>query len=325
MDRLRVGIVGSGGMAKRRAQTFAQMDACVVTAVAARNPETGPPFAAQYGVDLLTDWRVLTEREDVDALVICTHNESHGRIAMASLEAGKHVFTEYPIARSVKEVGCLMSLAETSSCVLRVAHRENVFSAHRMLKEQVRSMGDLLTALFVRLTPGRGARPEVLFNLDLSGPPALFFVYHVYPLVDLFGPVCWIEGGAEYVGLTGERRYDRFVNTVTIGFERGGLGQWTWAGGVEIREAEEFQRIVLTGGTLIRDGGKWSCSDTAGMRELQLQGGDEQALEAQFLTDIREGGDGWRGDTKQAIEAARIGLAAEISAAENRRVVVSEI
>ena len=41
MDEIRIGIVGSGGMARRRALAFAALDGCPVPAVAARNPETG--------------------------------------------------------------------------------------------------------------------------------------------------------------------------------------------------------------------------------------------------------------------------------------------
>ena len=257
-------------------------------------------------------------------MIICTHNDSHSQIAIPALEAEKHVFTEYPATRSLSDAARLEALIETSQRVLRVSHNENASASHRALKAQARSMGGLLTALFSRLTPGRGARPEVLFNLTTSGPPALFFVYHIYPLVDLFGPAAWVESGAEYVGLTDAGRYDRFVNAVTVGFERGGLGQWNWAGGIEIQSAEEFQRIVLTGGTLIKEGGKWRCSTASGAVELPVKS-NQQTHQAQFLKEITTGATGWRRDAKRAVDAARIGLAAEISAAENRRVILSEI
>ena len=100
MERIRLGIVGSGGMATRRMTAFSRLAGCEMVALAARNPETGPPLAERYGLALLTDWRDLVAREDVDAVVICTHNESHGPMALAALEAGKHVLLEYPLAPS---------------------------------------------------------------------------------------------------------------------------------------------------------------------------------------------------------------------------------
>ncbi len=321
MERIRLGIVGSGGMATRRMTAFSRLAGCEMVALAARNPETGPPLAERYGLALLTDWRDLVAREDVDAVVICTHNESHGPMALAALEAGKHVLLEYPLARHLKEGERLVDLARTSGCVLRVAHDETLSAVHQSLKEEVNSLGDLLTAVFVRLTPGRGS--DTLFNLNISGPPVLFFIYHIYPLVDLFGPAAWVEGHAEYVGLNQAGRYERFVNTATVGFAQGGSGHWTWAGGIAIQEAEEFQRLVLAGGTLIRRDGRWCRSTPEGLEELQVSREDGHSLEALFLEEIRGGQTLWREDMHQALEAIRISLAAEASAREGQRVFLS--
>ena len=324
MDKIRIGIVGSGGMARRRAEIFDNLEEFELVAVAARNPETGPALAEKHGVDLLTDWQALMDRQDVDAVVTCTNNDSHGPIAAAALEAGKHVFSEYPVVRSLEDASRLESLIRSSRHVLRLTHRESISAGHRALKTKAGAMGNLLVALFARLTPGRGVRPEVLFNLPVTGPPALFFVYHVYALVDLFGPAAWVESGAEYVGLSSEGRYDAFVNTLTVGFERGGLGQWSWSGGIDIAEAEEFQRIVLSGGTLIRDSGNWNVSARSGMEPLPRAEGGEISLEAQFYKDVTEGATAWREDAQTALNAARIGLAAEVSAKEGRRIRMAE-
>ena len=104
MDNIRIGVVGSGGMAGTRAGTFSRTAGFRLTAVAARNPETGPALAEALGLQMETDWRRLVARDDVDAVVITTHNELHGAIALAALEAGKHVFSEYPIARFDEEL-----------------------------------------------------------------------------------------------------------------------------------------------------------------------------------------------------------------------------
>jgi hypothetical protein len=193
------------------------------------------------------------------------------------------------------------------------------------LRDTARDLGVLQAAFFQRLTPARGARPEVLFNLGLSGPPALFFVYHVYPLVDLFGPGEWVDCGAHYVGLSDDGGYDSFVNVMTVGFRGGGLAQWNWAGGVEIEDAEEQQRIVLAGGTLVRGERGWSVSTRAGEAPIPDAEGEEQTLESWFLEEIARGDGAWREDAICAIDAAEIGLAAEISANEGRRVALSEL
>lgn len=50
-----------------------------------------------------TDWRALIARDDVDLVDICTPGDSHAEIAVAALEAGKHVLCEKPLANTVAE------------------------------------------------------------------------------------------------------------------------------------------------------------------------------------------------------------------------------
>ncbi len=320
MEKIRLGVAGSGGMATGRMEAFSKLEGCELVALAARNPETGPPLAQRYAIDLHTDWQELVGREDVDAVLVFTHNESHGPIATAALEAGKHVFAEYPLARRLEEGEHLVELAKTSGCVLRTTHSEPLSALHRQLKQEVGELGPLLTGLFVRLTPGRGARPEVLFNLNISGPPALFFIYQVYALVNLFGAAAWVEAHAEYVGLNDDGGYQRFVNAVTVGFVQGGLHQWTWAGGIEIHEAEQFQRLVLHQGSLVQRDGRWCRSTSGGIEEIQPAAGAGRSLEALFLEEVRGGETGWRADLQRAFEAMQIGLAAERSVQEDQRI-----
>ena len=322
MEAISLGLVGSGGMAQGRAAAFAAMESYQLTALAARNARTGAELAQRHEVELLSHWQDLIERTDIDAVAICTNNDSHAPIAAAALKVGKHVFLEYPLARRLDEGEALVDLARETGKVLRVAHPEVVSAEHRQLKEAAASLGGLLVALFTRLTPGRGARPEVLFNLRVSGPPSLFFVYHVYPLVDLFGPAAWVEGYAHYDGLNAEGAYGRFVNRAVVGFAGGGTAQWTWAGGIAISRAEQYEHLVLEGGTLVYEAGGWCRSTAAGAESLPLSGDDELSLESLFIEEVH-GRDGWGADLDVALEAIRIGLGAEVAAAEGRRVALS--
>ena len=150
----------------------------------------------------------------------------------------------------------------------------------------------------------------------------MFFVYHVYPLVDLFGPAAWVEGYAHYDGLNAEGAYERFVNRAVVGFAGGGTAQWTWAGGIAISRAEQYEHLVLEGGTLAYEAGSWCRSMADGAESLPLPGDDEDSLESLFIEEVR-GGDGWHADLDVALEAIRIGLGAEVAAAEGRRVALS--
>jgi predicted dehydrogenase len=83
-----------------------------LTAVAGRNEEGVRAAAAKFGWDSVeTDWRRLIERDDIDLIDICTPGNTHAEIAIAALEAGKHVLCEKPLANSVEEAEKMTAVA----------------------------------------------------------------------------------------------------------------------------------------------------------------------------------------------------------------------
>ncbi|WP_392673988.1 Gfo/Idh/MocA family protein [Streptomyces sp. LN785] len=68
-----------------------------------------------------TDWRALIAREDVQLVDICTPGDSHAEIAIAALEAGKHVLCEKPLANSVAEAEAMTEAAERARARGQVA------------------------------------------------------------------------------------------------------------------------------------------------------------------------------------------------------------
>lgn len=322
MRNIKIGIIGSGGMARHHAERFASMETAEVVAIASRNEQTGSELAAKHATTFISDWKRLIERDDIDGVVICTHNNSHGEITIAALQANKHVFVEYPLANDVNEGEEALHLVKTRHRVLRVSHPEVVSNTHTALKQKRGELGELLLTSFVRLTPGRGTRPEILFNLPVSGTPAHFFIYHIYPIVDLFGEAKWVEGAANYDGLTETGQYNRFVNTVTVGFKGGGIGQWTWAGGIAINTAEQHERYVLTEGTLSHDGNGWQYSTPNGITELTIPKISQPTLQELWLSEIQNAAQHalCLEDAEVALSAIRISLASAQSIRENRRI-----
>lgn len=62
-----------------------------------------------------TDWREVVAREDIDVIDICTPGDSHVEIALAALEAGKHVLCEKPLANTVEEAERMTMAAEKAA------------------------------------------------------------------------------------------------------------------------------------------------------------------------------------------------------------------
>jgi predicted dehydrogenase len=87
-----------------------------LTAIAGRNEEGVRAAAAKMGwASYETDWRRLIERDDIDLIDICTPGNTHAEIAIAALEAGKHVLCEKPLANSVEEAELMAAAADAAA------------------------------------------------------------------------------------------------------------------------------------------------------------------------------------------------------------------
>ncbi|MPZ62276.1 MAG: gfo/Idh/MocA family oxidoreductase [Propionibacteriales bacterium] len=81
--------------------------------IGGRDAEAAGDVARRFGwEDVETDWRALVERDDVDLVDVCTPGDLHAEMAIAALEAGKHVLCEKPLANSVEEGEAMLAAAE---------------------------------------------------------------------------------------------------------------------------------------------------------------------------------------------------------------------
>ena len=87
-----------------------------MTALCGRSADKVGAAAAQLGWESTeTDWKQLLQRDDVALVDICTPGDSHAEIAVAALEAGKHVLCEKPLANTVAEAEEMVAAAERAA------------------------------------------------------------------------------------------------------------------------------------------------------------------------------------------------------------------
>ncbi|MEV8593451.1 Gfo/Idh/MocA family oxidoreductase [Streptomyces sp. NPDC052012] len=87
----------------------------VPAVIAGRDAHAVRAAAGKYGwAAAETDWRALLARDDVHLVDICTPGDTHAEIAIAALEAGKHVLCEKPLANSVAEAEAMVRAAEAA-------------------------------------------------------------------------------------------------------------------------------------------------------------------------------------------------------------------
>src|SRR5947209_3553301 len=108
---LNVGMIGYGFMGRahsnayRKVNNFFDLDyRPVLKAACARSADKVKAFADKWGYESIeTDWRKLIERKDIDAIDICTPNNTHAEIALAAAKAGKMILCEKPLAMNGPE------------------------------------------------------------------------------------------------------------------------------------------------------------------------------------------------------------------------------
>ena len=100
-DQVKIGIIGVGQIGKNHLRKYRDIDAIEVVAAADVNESELERVAGEYEIpNTYADFRKLLERDDIQAVDVCMHNNLHAPATIAALEAGKHVFCEKPIAGS---------------------------------------------------------------------------------------------------------------------------------------------------------------------------------------------------------------------------------
>ena len=115
MAKVGIGIIGTGSIAGAHLRAYARYpELCRVVAVADIDRQRAQKFAAGAGdsVAAYGDYKELLRRDDIDAVSICTPPFAHAEIAVAALNAGKHVLVEKPMAASLAEADAMLAAAE---------------------------------------------------------------------------------------------------------------------------------------------------------------------------------------------------------------------
>jgi predicted dehydrogenase len=180
---LRLAVIGVGDVAQRDyLPEFGRIaDRAVISVVCGRGEERAAEVAARFGVPRWsTDYREVVSAEDVDAVVNLTPIPAHREITLAALQAGRHVYSEKPLASTAAEAQELHDEAERQGVVLVAAPSLMLFPQLLRVREIVAS-GELGPILAARAHAIAGPPPWAGYDSD----PTPFFSAEGGPLVDM--------------------------------------------------------------------------------------------------------------------------------------------
>ncbi len=137
MGKIKVGVIGTGFIGPAHIEALRRLGSVDVAALAECSDEVARAKAEALGIEeYYGDYKQLLKKGDIQSVHICSPNYLHYEMAKETLEAGKHVICEKPLAISVAEAQELVELADKKGLVNAV----NFNIRYYPLMRQVRTM-----------------------------------------------------------------------------------------------------------------------------------------------------------------------------------------
>jgi predicted dehydrogenase len=123
MERIRIGILGSGFARKVQIPAFQSCDGAEIVSIASASLENAKAAADEFGIAHYTaDWRETVSRDDVDLVCITTPPKLHREMTLAAIENRKHVLCEKPMAMNVAEAREMTDAASNADVLALIDH-----------------------------------------------------------------------------------------------------------------------------------------------------------------------------------------------------------
>src|SRR6185437_5042401 len=120
-DRLRVGIIGSGGRGRYLTAQFKELGANMAAVCDVYEPNLQAGLKeASTGATSFRDYRKLLDDKSIDAVIVATPDHWHARMVIDAVEAGKDVYCEKPMAHTIPETFAIVEAVRRTKRVVQV-------------------------------------------------------------------------------------------------------------------------------------------------------------------------------------------------------------
>lgn len=146
MKKVRVGIIGCGGIANNKHMpALKELENVEIVAFCdidlAKAEKAAEEFGAE-GAKVYSDYKELLEDKTIETIHVCTPNKSHSFISIAAMEAGKHVMCEKPMAKTPEDARAMLATAKKTGKLLTVGY-QNRFRQDSLYLYKACQRGDL--------------------------------------------------------------------------------------------------------------------------------------------------------------------------------------
>jgi predicted dehydrogenase len=156
---LRVALIGAGGIGSLRAWAVSQTPDLVLTAVVDLDPGRREQVASRYNARAVDDFGQVVHGEDIDVVLVSTPPNLHASMAIAALQAGKHVLCEKPLATNVEDARQMCAIAEEKAVFLKTGFNHRYFPCMAFARRLIDS-GQIGEPIHVKACAGHAGGEE---------------------------------------------------------------------------------------------------------------------------------------------------------------------
>jgi len=186
MEKIRIGIVGTGYAGSLHARIFSRDERAQVGALYDIVPERAERLSRSIGGVVCGSRDELLDR--CDAVIVCAPNKTHAEIASAAVGAGKHVFCEKPFAIGREDAQKLLDVADAGKGVFQVGHNRRYAPAYATLKKLLSE--DVPHSAHIKMNRGELKNPVWTGDTNITGGFLYETTIHLFDMLRFqFGEV----------------------------------------------------------------------------------------------------------------------------------------
>ncbi len=137
---IRVALAGAGAFGVKHLDGLANIDGVEVTSLVGRTLDKTRKVAQRYAIGhVTTELADTLERDDVDAVILCTPTQMHAEQTIACLDAGKHVQVEIPLADSLADALAVVAKQEGTGLVAMCGHTRRFNPSHQWVHNTIKA------------------------------------------------------------------------------------------------------------------------------------------------------------------------------------------
>ncbi|MBX9896720.1 MAG: Gfo/Idh/MocA family oxidoreductase [Qipengyuania sp.] len=135
---MRIALAGAGAFGEKHLDGLMNIDGVEIASITSRTLEQAEAAAKKYGAAHFgAELGESLERDDVDAVILCTPTQMHAEQAIACMEAGKHVEVEIPLADSWGDAEAVMRKQQETGLTCMVGHTRRFNPSHQWVHDRI--------------------------------------------------------------------------------------------------------------------------------------------------------------------------------------------